>query len=143
MVSRNILDYLQKESILYIPKKSTREYGNQIETNIAELSQKFILKNLPAIKLLLILLALMSICSCDSMSGNNHIERELMDRIGKGMSKKEVIEILGNPDYTEVIRDSIKYGEAFYFFTKNKSGLRTEMPFVYFDSTGHVRSWYY
>lgn len=66
-----------------------------------------------------------------------------MDRISKGMSKKEVIEILGEPDSKEIVRGSIQYGEVYYFFTNNKSDLRSEMPFVFFDSTGQVKSWYY
>lgn len=66
-----------------------------------------------------------------------------MDRISEGMSKKEVMEILGDPDSKEIVRGSIQYGEVYYFFTNNKRGLRSEMPFVFFDSAGQVKSWNY
>lgn len=54
------------------------------------------------------------------------------------MNKEAVIEILGEPDYFEV--DSISNNAIyFYYFTRNKSGMRSAMPTVLFDSTGLVK----
>ena len=51
------------------------------------------------------------------------------------MTIDEVKAILGVPDYINPSSDS---GRFYYFFTENKSGMRSEMPFVKFDSTGVV-----
>lgn len=82
---------------------------------------------------LFVFLCLLS--SCDIFSGNSKKEQELFDKIEKGMTINEVKAILGAPDYINPSSDS---GHYYYFFTENKSGMRSEMPFVKFDPTGVV-----
>ncbi len=74
------------------------------------------------------------IASCD-LSGNSKKEEELFKKIKKGMNITEVTRILGEPDYINSNSDS---GHYYFYFTENKNGMRSEMPYVSFDSTGVV-----
>ena len=87
------------------------------------------------VKYLRLFVFLCLLSSCDIFSGNSKKEQELFDKIEKGMTIDEVKAILGVPDYINPSSDS---GRFYYFFTENKSGMRSEMPFVKFDSTGVV-----
>ncbi|HRP89867.1 MAG TPA: outer membrane protein assembly factor BamE [Edaphocola sp.] len=88
-------------------------------------------------KCLTLLLIVLGLVSCDVFSGNSSKEREAFSKIKVGMTKEEVIEILGTPDNT--IPSSSEKDVYYYFFTESKSGLRSEMPYVLFDSTGRVK----
>lgn len=46
------------------------------------------------------------------------------------MSEKEVEQILGMPDCIDTGAEFFYY----YYFTKSKSGMRSQMPVVWFDS---------
>lgn len=88
---------------------------------------------------ILILTFLFAITSCaDSLSGNSDSERVLFEKIEIGMTKSEVEDILGAPDRSDVDSSSDN-SLYFYYFTKNKSGMRSELPTVIFDSTGVVK----
>lgn len=87
------------------------------------------------VKYLKLFVVLCLVSSCDIFSGNSKKEKELFDKIEKGMNINEVTKILGEADYINKSSDS---GQFYYFFTGNKSGMRSEMPFVKFDSTGVV-----
>jgi hypothetical protein len=79
---------------------------------------------------------LITLYSCN-FSGESKEERQLFDKIKKGMTKDAVIGILGKPDtITYSIVDSSEL--EFEYFTKNKSGLRSTIPTVGFDSTNRV-----
>jgi len=71
--------------------------------------------------------------SCtDGLTGYDEKEKALLDRIKPGMTKNEVIEILGQPDnvgHSSV--DSLDY--EFIYFSKNKIGWSTE-PTVSFHA---------
>lgn len=74
-----------------------------------------------------------------SCSGESDNERDLFSKVEVGMTTNEVIEILGKPDDTTYSAvDSSEF--CFYFFTKNKSGLRSSLPDVCFDSSKTVKS---
>jgi outer membrane protein assembly factor BamE (lipoprotein component of BamABCDE complex) len=78
-------------------------------------------------------------CCFISCSGESDRERDLFRKIKVGMTTNEVIEILGKPDDTTYsVVDSSEF--CFYFFTKNKSGLRSSFPDVCFDSNNTVNS---
>jgi outer membrane protein assembly factor BamE (lipoprotein component of BamABCDE complex) len=78
------------------------------------------------------------LCSCaDSLSGNSEYEKELFQRIKTGMSQDDVKKILGEPDFSKV--DSLSHNHYYnYYFTKNKNVIRSELPYVMFDSTNKV-----
>lgn len=85
---------------------------------------------------LLTTVLIVTLYSCN-FSGESKEERQLFDKIKKGMTKEEVIGILGKPDTVSYsIVDSSEY--EFTYFSKNKSGLRSTMPIVGFDSTNRV-----
>jgi len=74
-----------------------------------------------------------------SCSGNTSKERELFGKVKIGMTVSEVVKILGTPDDTTYsVVDSSEF--CFYFFTKNKSGLRSSLPDVCFDKNKIVTS---
>lgn len=86
---------------------------------------------------IIIILFLFAFTSCaDSLSGNNEEESVLFEKIKVGMRKSEVEMIIGKPDYMNPSSDRDCY---YYYFTKNKSRMRSEMPLVLFDSTGVVK----
>lgn len=88
-------------------------------------------------KISLLITALIVTFNSCNFSGESKEERQLFDKIKKGMTKEEVIGILGKPDTISYsIVDSSEY--EFSYFTKNKSGLRSTMPTVSFDSTNRV-----
>jgi hypothetical protein len=85
---------------------------------------------------LLIGILLVALYSCN-FSGESEKERQLFDKIKTGMTKEEVIRLLGKPDtITYSIVDSSE--SEFLYFSKNKSVLRSTMPTVSFDSTNRV-----
>jgi outer membrane protein assembly factor BamE (lipoprotein component of BamABCDE complex) len=78
-------------------------------------------------------------CCLTSCSGNTNKEREIFSKVKVGMTTSEVVEILGIPDDTTYsIIDSSEF--CFYFFTENKSGLRSSLPDVCFDKNKIVTS---
>jgi hypothetical protein len=87
-------------------------------------------------KIYIRIVALFMLCSCN-FSGDRKDEKLLFDKIKKGMSKHEVIRILGKPDTINYsVVDSSEY--EFIYFSKNKSAMRSTMPTVSFDSTNRV-----
>jgi len=78
-------------------------------------------------------------CCLVSCSGESNKERDLFSKVKVGMTTNEVIDLLGKPDDTTYSAvDSSEF--CFYFFTKNKSGLRSSLPDVCFDSSKTVKS---
>lgn len=72
-----------------------------------------------------------------SCSGDSNEERILFNKVKAGMTTKEVIKILGIPDDTTYsIVDSSEF--CYYFFTKNKNGMRSSLPLVCFDKNNQV-----
>ncbi len=81
-----------------------------------------------------VLLLLLYFPSC---SGDSNEERMLFNKVKTGMTTKEVIKILGIPDDTTYsIVDSSEF--CYYFFTKNKYGIRSTLPLVCFDKNNQV-----
>ena len=78
-------------------------------------------------------------CCLISCFGNINKERELFSKVKVGMTTSEVVKILGKPDDTTYSAvDSNEF--CFYFFTKNKTGLRSSLPDVCFDKNKIVTS---
>ena len=88
---------------------------------------------------ILILIGFLSIQSClDSLSVNSKVEREKFSKVKVGMLEIEVVKILGKPDYTQI--DSLSNNSIYYFYySKNMSVTKSEIPFVLFDSSKKVR----
>ncbi len=78
---------------------------------------------------------LFSSCA-DSLSGNDDEEKRLFSQISAGMTTNQVGSILGQPDAISI--DLSNGHSTYHYFTKNKSGMRSEMPIVIFDSMGRV-----
>lgn len=87
---------------------------------------------------LFLFLLLINLSCADALSGNREKEKELFNKIHVGMSKNEVENILGKADNESV--DSSSNNTLYrYYFTKNKSGMRSSYPVVIFDSLGKVK----
>lgn len=72
-----------------------------------------------------------------SCSGDSYKERKLFSKIKVGMTSNEVIKVLGIPDDTTYsVVDSSEF--CFYFFTKNKSGMRSSLPVICFNKNKKV-----
>lgn len=82
------------------------------------------------------LLILFSSCA-DMLSGNSEEEKQLFQQIKVGMTQEEVVQILGKPD--SIVPSSSDKDIYQYYFTKSKSSMRSEMPYVLFDSMNKVK----
>ena len=75
--------------------------------------------------------------ACD-FSGNDKHEKELFDKIKVGMTKDEVMGILGVPD-TTTIGSGPEKNHYYYYFIASKNVMRSELPTVMFDSSNLVK----
>jgi outer membrane protein assembly factor BamE (lipoprotein component of BamABCDE complex) len=77
--------------------------------------------------------------SCNNGLSSKEAEKqkELFSLIKKGMTKDEVIKILGNPANTQIESGNDKT-EYFYYSPKANFEFHSDVPAVLFDSTGIV-----
>lgn len=80
--------------------------------------------------------AMTLLVACNNHLGESDLEKAKIERVKPGMSAKEVVQVLGQPDYISRGHDSLDI--YYFYFTNNKVG-RSEMPYVHFDIAGIVR----